>query len=101
MQPALDWANPEDFEFDFSDNWDGDLGSSNFPSQNEQTKRDLPPDLKYLNMLHEQASDCEKLEIAKQREQLKLDTIKSNGRVELLKIELERTRLRHASEKPI
>ena len=59
----------------------------------------LPPDLSYLDMLHKQASDAAELKIVKQREEVKLAAVESAHRLEMMKIELERAKLRVTTER--
>ena len=98
----LYWPGAETFDFDFSESVNDHTRGMEAPelsSWYRQTEPALPSDLSYLDMLHKQSSECQKLQILKKREQIKLRAIKSANRLEAMKIELERVKLRQAADR--
>jgi len=95
-QLNLDWNFSQDYDLTIFAGDSSEAVAFDSLCHDYQTKAKLPSDIAYLKSRHEQFLDCQRLDIAKSHQQIALAETESQCQLELIKLELERAKLRQA-----
>ena len=95
-QLNLDWDFSQDYDLTIFAGDSSEAVPFDSLCHDYQTEAKLPSDLAYLKSRHEHFLDSQRLDIAKSHQQIALAETESQCQLELIKLELERAKLRQA-----